>query len=80
MALIGLLTLSVGIIVFRMRRRGKRIVLTTEQEKTNEALRIAFGKNTKWGLSGGAESEMHDHANQNDHSDHSSSESSDAAD
>ena len=73
MALAGLLTLVVGIIVFVLRRRGERIELTTEQQKMADALDKAFGKNRKWGGAGAAESEMNEHSN---HSDHSGSGSS----
>ena len=61
MALLGLVGIVAGIAVFVLRRRGQRLELSQEQEETAEVLKKAFGKDTKWGGAGGAESEMHDH-------------------
>ena len=69
MTIVGL-AFVLGVILFILRRKGFRIFQTDEQRETEEGIRKAFGKTTRWGFPGGAESETRDHNNHSHHSDY----------
>lgn len=84
MALIGLLCLVAGIIIFvwRWKYETRFDHLSPEDRKTAEALHKAFGNDLKWGSPGATESEMHEHGSHSSEHNHESlhSDSSDSAD
>ena len=68
MAIVGL-TFVVGVILFVLRRRGFRIFKTREQQETEDGLKKAFGRNTRWGFADGANNEAQSHSHHGHHSD-----------
>ncbi len=68
-AALGFIFLIGGIFIFILRRKGHRFFLTPEQQATEDSLRKAFGKNTKWGTPGATENELHDYGDHGGHSD-----------
>ena len=70
LAFITLLFLVVAIVAFILCLKGVRFSKTREQQQTEEGLQKTFGKNTRWGLFGGADNEIRHHSSLSDHSSH----------
>lgn len=67
MAFFGALLIVGGVIAIVLRRRGRYVRLSREEEETAAGLNKAFGKNMKWGAPGATESELQDRAQTDGH-------------
>jgi hypothetical protein len=61
MTFFAVLLLMAGVIAIVLRRRGRYVRPSGEEEETIAGLDKAFGKNMKWGSPGATESELRDH-------------------
>lgn len=69
MAFFGALLAVAGVIAIMLRRRGRYVRLSREEEETAAGLNKAFGKNMKWGAPGATESELQNDAQTGDDAD-----------
>ena len=77
LGIVTLLSLVGSIVVSILYWRGNRLFKSREQREIEEGLQKTFGKDTRWGVFGGADNEIHNnHYNQSHHSSHGHSSDS----